>query len=222
MNLPSVNLGVFCWRCRARGRRWLVCRDALCNLVVAMNFVVSFCRRLSALRVGLGEHDRPAGALELLQDGVGTWTITTNGSAATERALVFFFPREAGSAWAMIDALDGNSSAASTIAGKSLVGGRDMRIGSSLAGGAVQAQDNVFKFGVTRYTTHSKTSGVQGIGLPPGADAVTGDATTAGVTVTTEDPSFCPTPDNCRLTPGTYVIENDFSSTTSPASPSRT
>ena len=63
--------------------------------------------------------------------------VLTNGSAATERALVFFFPREGGSAWAMIDTLDGNSSAASTIAGKSLVGGRDMRIGSSLAGGAI-------------------------------------------------------------------------------------
>lgn len=65
--------------------------------------------------------------------------VLTNGTTATERALVFFFPREAGSAWSMIDALDGNSSAASTVAGKSLVGGRDMRIGSSLAGGAIDA-----------------------------------------------------------------------------------
>lgn len=65
--------------------------------------------------------------------------VLTNGTTATERALVFFFPREAGSAWAMVDALDGNSSAASTIAGKSLAGARDMRIGSSLAGGAIDA-----------------------------------------------------------------------------------
>lgn len=65
--------------------------------------------------------------------------VLTNGSAASERSLVFFFPREAGSAWAMIDALDGNSSAASGVAGKSLVGARDMRIGSSLAGGAIDS-----------------------------------------------------------------------------------
>lgn len=57
----------------------------------------------------------------------------------SERSLVFFFPREAGSAWAMIDALDGNSSAASTVAGKSLAGGRDMRIGAALAGGSIDA-----------------------------------------------------------------------------------
>lgn len=63
----------------------------------------------------------------------------TNGTTANERALVFFFPREAGSAWAMIDALDGNSSAASTVAGKSLAGGRNMRIGVGLAGVANDA-----------------------------------------------------------------------------------
>ena len=44
--------------------------------------------------------------------------------------------------------------------------------------GAAQAQDNVLKFGVTRYDTNSKTTGIQGIGIPPGADATTGDATT--------------------------------------------
>lgn len=65
--------------------------------------------------------------------------VLTNGAAATERSLVFFFPREAGSAWAMIDALDGNSSAASTVAGKSLAGARDMRIGAPLAGGTIDA-----------------------------------------------------------------------------------
>lgn len=47
-----------------------------------------------------------------------------------------------------------------------------------LACGAVQAQDNAVKFGVARYTTHSSTNGVTGVGVPPGADAETGDATT--------------------------------------------
>jgi outer membrane protein len=41
-----------------------------------------------------------------------------------------------------------------------------------------QAQQNVFKIGAIQYTTNSKTSGIQGIGVPPGADAETGDATT--------------------------------------------
>jgi outer membrane protein len=40
------------------------------------------------------------------------------------------------------------------------------------------AQDNSFKVGAIRYTTHSKTSGIQGAGVPAGADAETGDATT--------------------------------------------
>ncbi len=43
---------------------------------------------------------------------------------------------------------------------------------------AAQAQDNVFKVGVTRYDAHSKTNGISGIGVPPGADAKVGDATT--------------------------------------------
>ncbi len=47
-----------------------------------------------------------------------------------------------------------------------------------LAAGAAQAQDNVAKFGVIRYTTHSSTTGLKGPGLPPGGDAETGDATT--------------------------------------------
>jgi outer membrane protein len=48
----------------------------------------------------------------------------------------------------------------------------------TLAAGAAQAQNNVIKLGLTRYDTHSSTTGIQGIGIPPGADAVTGDATT--------------------------------------------
>jgi len=48
----------------------------------------------------------------------------------------------------------------------------------ALSAFGAQAQDNVVKVGVTRYTTHSKTNGVSGIGVPPGADATTDDATT--------------------------------------------
>lgn len=44
---------------------------------------------------------------------------------------------------------------------------------------AVQAQDNVVKAGITYYTTNSSTTGIQGIGIPPGADAETGNAVTA-------------------------------------------
>jgi len=46
------------------------------------------------------------------------------------------------------------------------------------ASGAVTAQDNVVKVGAIRYTTHSSTTGIVGIGIPPGAGAETGDATT--------------------------------------------
>lgn len=42
------------------------------------------------------------------------------------------------------------------------------------------------------------------------------DSLRAGVDVITDDPSFCPTPDNCKLTPGTYVVENDFSDIRNP------
>jgi len=53
-------------------------------------------------------------------------------------------------------------------------------VATALACGAfaAQAQDNVFKIGVTRYDTHAKTNGISGIGVPPGADATVGDATT--------------------------------------------
>lgn len=51
---------------------------------------------------------------------------------------------------------------------------------AALAGHAVQAQDNVVKLGVTRYTTHSSTNGLTATPpiFPAGADAETGDATT--------------------------------------------
>ena len=42
------------------------------------------------------------------------------------------------------------------------------------------------------------------------------DSLRAGASVTTEDSSFCPNPANCRMTPGTYVIENDFSDVSAP------
>jgi outer membrane protein len=44
--------------------------------------------------------------------------------------------------------------------------------------GAAEAQVNAIKFGPTLYTTHSSTTGVKGPGIPAGADAETGDATT--------------------------------------------
>lgn len=42
------------------------------------------------------------------------------------------------------------------------------------------------------------------------------DSLRVGADVTTDEPSFCPAPDNCRLTPGAYVIENDFSDAANP------
>ena len=53
-------------------------------------------------------------------------------------------------------------------------------VAAALAGGAfaAQAQENVFKIGATRYDTHAKTSGIEGVGVPPGADVKVGDATT--------------------------------------------
>jgi outer membrane protein len=52
-----------------------------------------------------------------------------------------------------------------------------------LGSGAAQADgiadgNNVVKLGVTRYDPHSKTDGISGIGVPPGADAEVGGATT--------------------------------------------
>ena len=45
---------------------------------------------------------------------------------------------------------------------------------------AAQAQDgnSIVKVGVTEYTTHSQTNGISGVGVPPGADAETGNAAT--------------------------------------------
>lgn len=51
------------------------------------------------------------------------------------------------------------------------------------ASAAASAQDWTLKLGVTRYDTSSSTTGIQGIGIPPGADAKVGDATTAIVVI---------------------------------------
>ena len=37
---------------------------------------------------------------------------------------------------------------------------------------------NVVKFGITEYTTHEKTNGISGVGIPPGADVSVSNATT--------------------------------------------
>jgi len=37
---------------------------------------------------------------------------------------------------------------------------------------------NVVKLGITEYTTHESTTGISGVGVPPGADADIGNATT--------------------------------------------
>ncbi len=43
---------------------------------------------------------------------------------------------------------------------------------------AAQAQNNSLKVGAIRYDSHSKTNGITGPGIPAGADAEVGDATT--------------------------------------------
>ncbi len=48
----------------------------------------------------------------------------------------------------------------------------------ALGAGAACAQDNVFKAGGIRYDTHSRTDGIHGPGIPPGASAETTDANT--------------------------------------------
>lgn len=48
-----------------------------------------------------------------------------------------------------------------------------------LGSGAALAQQNIVKVGLTRYDTNARTNGIRGIGVPPGADVETTDATTA-------------------------------------------
>ncbi len=47
-----------------------------------------------------------------------------------------------------------------------------------LAAGCALAQDNIVKLGLTDYTTHARTNGITGVGVPAGADADTGNAAT--------------------------------------------
>jgi len=49
---------------------------------------------------------------------------------------------------------------------------------ATVAAASAQAQDSTLKLGLTRYDAHSKTNGISGVGLPAGADAEVGDATT--------------------------------------------
>ena len=49
---------------------------------------------------------------------------------------------------------------------------------ATLAASAALAQANTVKAGAIYYQTHSSTTGIQGIGIPPGADAKTGNAST--------------------------------------------
>jgi outer membrane protein len=44
--------------------------------------------------------------------------------------------------------------------------------------GAAQAQVHTLKLGAAQYTTHEKTNGVTGVGIPAGADATIGNANT--------------------------------------------
>jgi len=55
-------------------------------------------------------------------------------------------------------------------------------VATATASGAAQAQDSTLKGGVIFYQTHSRTNGVTGIGIPPGADATVGNATTVLLT----------------------------------------
>ena len=48
----------------------------------------------------------------------------------------------------------------------------------ALSGSAAFAQQNAVKAGAILYQTHSRTNGISGIGVPPGADADVGNATT--------------------------------------------
>ncbi len=49
---------------------------------------------------------------------------------------------------------------------------------AALVAAPALAQNSVVKLGAIRYDAHSKTSGISGVGIPPGADAEVGDATT--------------------------------------------
>lgn len=54
-----------------------------------------------------------------------------------------------------------------------------LTLAAGLAASGAWAQDNIVKLGATLYDSNSRTTGIKGVGVPPGADAVVGDATTA-------------------------------------------
>lgn len=51
-------------------------------------------------------------------------------------------------------------------------------VGATTLAGNALAQANTVKAGVIYYQTHAQTTGITGIGVPPGADAEVGNATT--------------------------------------------
>lgn len=57
-----------------------------------------------------------------------------------------------------------------------------LAVAAMVVGSAAAQAQNTLKLGVTRYDTHARTSGIVGIGVPSGADADVGDATTAILT----------------------------------------
>jgi outer membrane protein len=52
-----------------------------------------------------------------------------------------------------------------------------LAVAAAACGGA-EAQVHTLKLGAAQYTTHEKTNGVTGVGIPPGADATIGNAST--------------------------------------------
>lgn len=90
---------------------------------------------------------RPDGAARIYLNATDGTTVNVssaanticNGTVANERSIVLIVPREGGSAYMVVDALTETSSSAASLIGKSLIGGRDMRIGGPLSGSATDA-----------------------------------------------------------------------------------
>lgn len=93
--------------------------------------IILSCRTDGAARLYMNAAD---GTVASVSTDAG---VITNGTTANERSLVFFAPREGGSAWSHVDAIEDNSGSIAAIAGKSLAGGRSMQIGAPLGGGSI-------------------------------------------------------------------------------------
>lgn len=66
--------------------------------------------------------------------------VITDGATATERSVVFVWPRNSGvSALVAVDGIISSSSPATTVAGKSAAGGRNLQIGAPYGGGSIDA-----------------------------------------------------------------------------------